>query len=712
MGCKKSKVSATDQSTDPHLNYNLDDNDYTKDDSTLSQRTIVDDDAIIAKLVGENDHIQIPVADPQAFNNAFVQQRQQAIDNRSYQSAIELCQPKSLPQLTDIVKAFSKGKSLVDSHWMIFYWIVRHIQYDAGAYTGGKCADQSPEEIFRKRKGASSGYANLYKYLCDQLQMSCQVISGYVKGYEFENRIDASTKIDHTWNAVEIDDHWYFIETMWGAGYLNEQSIFQHKPNAYYFFPHPNEMIYHHLPEDDRWQLLETPIQMPEYLDMPLLRPLYFDLNIQLISPRHQSHLDVIPGKLYALVLLKAPSDVHLAADFRLDDQIIDGGSSIRIDKSRQMYRCYFSPRNTGRHTVCLYGKRGDSVTGEYKAVLHFVLDVKQMPQNSITFPKTWKNFSDFDLEVVSPRNAYLIKLNNGDKQADILIKTPLNVELRGHLQNEQQQEVTGGEQVYYDRRENVWRCRFTPDRVGLFEALIMAKKKTDSGNYTPVIAFKIEAKYIPSPLRSYPTTWQLFHDLGLKIEAPRNRSTAIWSDNASYAEILIQAPNNILLSCDIKYDTVRIENGSLAQFNNEKKLWQLLFAPERTGHHELIVYAKKTNDIKSSWNAVVKFNLDVRKLQRPMKFPVIYSKFRTTKCQIYTPIDGILKKDSIVSIHCVIPGAKSVNLTVDSQLQSNEGYQNPVLQRQIRAGSQDVVVYAKYGENSLFDGLIKYTVQ
>jgi hypothetical protein len=692
MGCQNTKVSPTHQ----HLNYDDGDNNYTNDD------------AIIANLTSGDDYIPISVADPQAFNNSFVQQRQQAIDNRSYQLAIESCQPKSLEELTDTMKSFSNGKSIVDSYWIIFYWIIRNIQYDTGAYISNKYADQSPEKVFRKRKGISSGYANLYKYLCDQLQISCQVINGYAKGYKY----DAPTKIHHTWNAVEIDHHWYLIESTWGAGYLNEQNIFQHEPSSYYFFPRPNEMIYHHLPEDDQWQLLQIPIKMRQYLEMPHLHPLYFDLNIELISPRNHSHLNLIPDKSYALVLLKAPSDIHLVANLELNDRIIDGGSSIIFDKSQQIYRCYFSPINIGRHKIYLYGKRGGSPIGEYRSVLDFVLDVKQMPQNSISFPKTWKSFTDFDMEVISPRNTYLIKINNGDMESDILIKTPEYVELRGHLHNERQQEVTDGVQVYYDRRKNVWRCKFAPDRNGIFEALIMAKKKTDPGIYLPAIAFKIEAKHVPSPPISYPITWQLFHDLGLRIEAPRNRSSAVWPDNASYTEILIQAPDHIQLSSVIKYDNVQIENGSLTQYNNEKKLWQLLFAPKRIGQHEIIVYAKKTNDNESSWNAVVKFNLDVKKLERPMKFPVIYTRFQTTKCQIYTPIDGILKKGSIVPIHCVIPGAKSVNLTVDSQLLTNEGYKDPILQRQIKTGSKDVIIYAKYGQSSSFDGLIKYTVQ
>ncbi|CAF4152472.1 unnamed protein product [Rotaria socialis] len=120
-------------------------------------------------------------------------------------------------------------------------------------------------------------------------------------------------------------------------------------------------------------------------------------------------------------------------------------------------------------------------------------------------------------------------------------------------------------------------------------------------------------------------------------------------------------------------------ENGLLAQFNNDKKLWQLLFAPERTGPHELIVYAKRTKDGESS-KSDSKFNLDVTKLRRPMKFHMIYTQFRTKKCQIYTPMDGILKKGSVVPIHCVISGAKDVNLTIDSNWIKNEGYRDPVL--------------------------------
>jgi hypothetical protein len=155
----------------------------------------------------------------------------------------------------------------------------------------------------------------------------------------------------------------------------------------------------------------------------------------------------------------------------------------------------------------------------------------------------------------------------------------------------------------------------------------------------------------------------------------------------------------------------VKIENGSLAQFDHEKKLWQFLFAPERTGPHEMLIFAQRRDDTKSSSAAVVKFHLNVTELHRQIKFPITYTLFQTKRCQIYNPLDGILKTGSIVPIHCLIPGAVDVNLTVDTKWLKSEGYTDQILQRQITVGSKEVIIYAKYEEKSNYNSLVKYSI-
>ena len=100
----------------------------------------------------EDVYVDIEVADPEAFNNSFIQQRQQAIDNHSYRSTIESWHPNSLQQLAESIKAFSKEKSLIDRHWIIFYWITCNIEYDTVSYFCKNYKDQSAEGVFRTKK--------------------------------------------------------------------------------------------------------------------------------------------------------------------------------------------------------------------------------------------------------------------------------------------------------------------------------------------------------------------------------------------------------------------------------------------------------------------------------------------------------------------------------------------------------------------------------
>ena len=74
--------------------------------------------------------------------------------------------------------------------------------------------------------------------------------------------------------------------------------------------------------------------------------------------------------------------------------------------------------------------------------------------------------------------------------------------------------------------------------------------------------------------------------------------------------------------------------------------------------------------------------------------------------------MSGVLKRDAIVPIHCVIPEATEVKLQVDSKWVDTESYEEPILQTKTKVGSTDIIVYAKYGSGKNYDGLIKYSVQ
>jgi hypothetical protein len=412
------------------------------------------------------------------------------------------------------------------------------------------------------------------------------------------------------------------------------------------------------------------------------------------------------------MVLIQAPRNISLVTSFTLIEKEIDGGHRIVFDNQERLYHCHFAPASVGIHIIRFFGKNDSIDNDSYNIVVELELDVRQMPLKPISFPRTWKPFFELNLEIVWPQDTHLIKMDHGDTHTEILIRAPSDVELIGRLTIDDSVNIRGGHCAFLDRRKGVWRCLFAPHRDGLFEAFILAKRRLDPGSYAIAVQFKIKAKRIPIPPLSYPKTWQLFHDLDLQVEIPCNTATVMWPEFGSYAQVCIRTPDDVRLVSYIERNGIRIENGSLTQFNSEKQHWQLFFAPERTGEHKLLVFAHCSTPDGIISGIAAEFHLDVTQLRHSIKFPVIYTTFLTKKCRIYEPMDGILKRNAVVCIHCEIPDARQVDLTVDSKWVKTEGYKNSILKRQIIVGSREVIIYAKYDENTIYNELIKYTVQ
>jgi transglutaminase/protease-like cytokinesis protein 3 len=582
------------------------------------------DDAIIDKLLtATNDHIKIAIADPQAFNNDFVERRQLVINNLFYRSTIESWHPNSLEQLIEAIKVLSKDKSRIDQCWFIFYWIAYNIEYDTVSYFSKNYADQSAEEVFRTKKGICGGYRNLYNHLCGKLGIPCKMISGYSKGYGFDNNENALFEINHGWNIVSIEQHWYLMDSTWGTGYLNEDKAFKRHLDLHYFLSRPDEMIYDHLPENDMWQLLQRPISMTQYMQMPKIYPAFFEFNIELISPRQQAHVALIPGQPYALVLIKAPSNVELSADLKLLNKKVDGGCRVIFDSRRHLYVCYFASNRIGKHDITIFGIFNDSLKKLSKAVIQMPFDVTEMVQNPVSFPTTTKEFDDLNLEVLSPKNTHLIKVDNGTKVAQIIIQAPKDVELIGHLQDTSEKNISNAASIYYDKQEDFWRCYFAPNQDGVFNAHIFARKKSNAHKYSFVVTFQIEAKEISKLPLSYPYMWQLFHDLNLEVLSPKNTHLIKVDNGTKAAQIIIQAPKDVELIGHLQDTSEKnISNAASIYYDKQEGFWRCYFAPNQDGVFNAHIFArKKSNAHKYSF--VVTFQIEAKEISKlPLSYP------------------------------------------------------------------------------------------
>ncbi len=146
----------------------------------------------------------------------------------------------------------------------IYEWLIKNISYDHQAYrNGNKRINRSNADILERKEAICWGYSTLFKAMCDEVNIPCEVISGY--GKTAFGKVPKLKSPNHAWNAVKIDTTWYLLDATWDSGTIGNVSLFEQKYGQNYFLTSPKYFIVNHLPADPDWQLLDCPISPEEY---------------------------------------------------------------------------------------------------------------------------------------------------------------------------------------------------------------------------------------------------------------------------------------------------------------------------------------------------------------------------------------------------------------------------------------------------------------
>lgn len=171
---------------------------------------------------------------------------------------------KKLPILAkEITAPFKTDEEKVRA---IFIWITNNIAYDCIAYhskakSQGNLSYKTPEELMRKldkyymematlalrnKKAVCDGYSVLFMELCKANNIPCQVVVGRAnenkeKIKRIRNRKNFNT--NHTWNKVQLNGVWYYIDATWSSGYCDKSvKKFHKKFNPYYYLAPMDEL--------------------------------------------------------------------------------------------------------------------------------------------------------------------------------------------------------------------------------------------------------------------------------------------------------------------------------------------------------------------------------------------------------------------------------------------------------------------------------------
>lgn len=160
--------------------------------------------------------------------------------------------------------------------------------------------------------------------------IECQEVPGHSKGIGYrQGQSLKNVKSDHLWNAVLLGGQWFLLDACWGAGRVDMEhesfvrrfgrslrslvflfmalktsseliltpavSICCPPPRPrpprrfddFYFLTDPEEFIYTHFPDEERWQLLEAPIPLEEFEKRVFKTSAFFTMGLRLLHPPH-----------------------------------------------------------------------------------------------------------------------------------------------------------------------------------------------------------------------------------------------------------------------------------------------------------------------------------------------------------------------------------------------------------------------------------------
>ncbi|MEM1053970.1 MAG: transglutaminase-like domain-containing protein [Bacteroidota bacterium] len=152
------------------------------------------------------------------------------------------------------------GRSEAERARAAFRWVAAHIEYDVEAWEKRIPPHPSADSTFSNRSGVCEGYSRLLVALLDRMDIESRMITGWGLSTD-----DAAISPDglHAWVAARLDGGWVLMDPTWAAGGIH-RGTFVPRFRGEWFASPPDWFAKRHIPTEERWQLLDTPLSLED----------------------------------------------------------------------------------------------------------------------------------------------------------------------------------------------------------------------------------------------------------------------------------------------------------------------------------------------------------------------------------------------------------------------------------------------------------------
>ncbi|GHV32938.1 hypothetical protein AGMMS4952_24270 [Spirochaetia bacterium] len=268
------------------------------------------------------------------------------------------------------------------------------VRYDAANFWANTVPDQSYQNVLKTKLAVCQGYSELFKKLCDELKVPCDIVIGFGRGVGTSPFAgDTPTNSNHAWNIVTINNENYLIDCTWDSGYMDGK-VSKQSYTTDWLFLKPEQFLCSHYPENQKQQLMAKSLSSNEFLKLPFYKPKFFEVV---------EHID---QDLFAINQV----DGKLVLDYTVKDGFDIIYSIFNENGSRQFpnnvfsqqeggkYKAYFSFPAGGKYLLRIFWKKVGAKTGESCGELGIISTTGNTVQYPTQFSSSGKN-----IEIISP---------------------------------------------------------------------------------------------------------------------------------------------------------------------------------------------------------------------------------------------------------------------------------------------------------------------
>ena len=157
-------------------------------------------------------------------------------------------------------------------------WVALNIKYDVQSFLSGRYQSQAAGAVLKRGSAVCAGYADVFKMICDALEIDCVIVSGYARGYGSSLfKYEDPNVSNHAWNIVTIAGKKYLIDSTWDSGSISGAN-FLPRYKTQYLFTDPEHFINEHFPIDRKYQLLDPPLTAEAFDAVPFINPVFYQI--------------------------------------------------------------------------------------------------------------------------------------------------------------------------------------------------------------------------------------------------------------------------------------------------------------------------------------------------------------------------------------------------------------------------------------------------